>query len=1101
MEVVVSAEDHPVDGGQRVEIYGQDGHRHDIFGSHRDMIELAVFHNVLGSRDMPFEYSGQTDSRGKHTDGSQLKELILLNPNHTHYLAVDDGSNGSFGTEQAFRAELETFISYYDADARGLTLARLTDYFSHCIDESALQIGDHVVRGSNQTHVLPLNRFSRQSIDVLRTASDGTTRHQYRLNIFKEAEQEATQQIKAEQDRQDTLAGLVSSMFGDPWTDASDIVGIKVAAHNQRTLSTSPSASASATSEQGLAFHPATLEYDVKVPLDTQAVTITVLTSSATKKVYKASVPVVTLCYGGGPGTLNTLTSAGRKPIIVVRGSERSAKFIEDWLSWEQRKADAIKVAELKVTNKQEWHAKLASINTTFKELQLEEARRSLRGDACAFQRPPTTYEDVAALEVKPQWWDVSSNVDKLEKLGKHNHLRFFDIKQNMSSRTTGRTGLNPMLPTLLDGVINSTEVKITVKMSLAIRLNDEAYVEALCDAHGLKLGHDHPCVDGRPLVFAAFHDQGKVVDRLLDASFDLTQLDQLAMAEIQCALDEPRLLKGNVPPDWWSQAQYKELGLKPDDDTNIVASRWRKLSVEEKKTVYRTISWTMMPRLSGWTYNVTTIDGDGRAITATLELASKERSEGWHMNMVMMLSECSYMDGERASNGLQRRTFVVVAPVNLAGKKFTAQDVKLAAEDGTLTCVFDTGKAKVHARLKPNYRDNVTEWLPLDRESKFHFPWQVEEERTVHRSFFHWLPRHEDESEGGAATEPNRPWHDLHRLYWAVRSDRPQLAAVLMHRCKLPIVAGLFGCYLYNTQKPKRTAVADARTEVGHSPAQMRVRFEEYAVRILNEAFMGESTAAFDQYLFYGIDEEDGVTYRTFMHKRRSQIENTILRDALQLMGIPAETEVTHIDLALRANAKLFMSQRGVKQFLTRLFKGPAVSDKYCSRLAAQHLKVSPRIKGWVHSAGFALFLAIVTSFIFSLPAHDKAIESITAVEVVFWLWVLAYVLHEIDSATGDLGLTRQSVRDYLKGIGNTLDAVIVTVFLATFVARVWHAFSQKGGSSLAILAALLNSNLWLCWIRFLYKLAMFDRIGTMTVRVILCPHSDCHLSCISYI
>ena len=66
-------------------------------------------------------------------------------------------------------------------------------------------------------------------------------------------------------------------------------------------------------------------------------------------------------------------------------------------------------------------------------------------------------------------------------------------------------------------------------------------------DSHGLKVGYDHPCVDGRPLVFAALHDQGKVVDRLPDASFDLTQLDQLAMAEIQCALDEPRLLKGHA--------------------------------------------------------------------------------------------------------------------------------------------------------------------------------------------------------------------------------------------------------------------------------------------------------------------------------------------------------------------------------------------------------------------------------------------------------------------------------------------------------------------------------------------------------------------------
>ena len=48
---------------------------------------------------------------------------------------------------------------------------------------------------------------------MLRTASDGTTQRRYRLNIAKEAEQEATEQMETKQDP-DTLAGLVSNVFG-----------------------------------------------------------------------------------------------------------------------------------------------------------------------------------------------------------------------------------------------------------------------------------------------------------------------------------------------------------------------------------------------------------------------------------------------------------------------------------------------------------------------------------------------------------------------------------------------------------------------------------------------------------------------------------------------------------------------------------------------------------------------------------------------------------------------------------------------------------------------------------------------------------------------
>ena len=58
--------------------------------------------------DMPFEYDGE-----KAEPEGDTSEKATLNDNHTHYICVDNHTTGEFGTEVTFRAELETFISFY----------------------------------------------------------------------------------------------------------------------------------------------------------------------------------------------------------------------------------------------------------------------------------------------------------------------------------------------------------------------------------------------------------------------------------------------------------------------------------------------------------------------------------------------------------------------------------------------------------------------------------------------------------------------------------------------------------------------------------------------------------------------------------------------------------------------------------------------------------------------------------------------------------------------------------------------------------------------------------------------------------------------------
>jgi hypothetical protein len=94
---------------------------------------------------------------------------------------------------------------------------------------------------------------------------------------------------------------------------------------------------------------------------------------------------------------------------------------------------------------------------------------------------------------------------------------------------------------------------------------------------------------------------------------------------------------------------------------------------------------------------------------------------------------------------------------------------------------------------------DNTTEWLPLSNgttplECKFRFPsgssvarsygQYAVERKLVLQAFDTWL--REDPATGAdllVGLDVNMEMHPLHRIYWAIRSNRPKLAMVLMRR------------------------------------------------------------------------------------------------------------------------------------------------------------------------------------------------------------------------------------------------------------------------------------------------------------------------------
>eukprot|EP01047_Picozoa_sp_COSAG01_P036409 COSAG01_NODE_2844_length_6989_cov_41.950943_2_plen_1363_part_00 len=912
--------------GDRLDFTDDTGKVYTLFASHRELIEMAVFEHVQGNRDMPFEYDGIA------TVGDNG---VGLNPNHSHYICVDNGTNGCFGVEVALRGELEAFISSYDYGARGMNKRELVEYFSKVTDESSITLNGNMALTHNvPSQPIPLSEDTTE-LRVVRTACDGIERRVYTIKINK-LDDHALQnqasitiqkfyrgsttrtQKKLERGLQKaTRLQASASRFQSSESfnvDGSDLKTLRLSAGT-------------------LAFKPDKLTYTVSVPSDVQSVQLTAEISSGPKQRIQYTVPTVILCYGGGPQTLNSLLAAGQRPIIVVRGSMRAVQFIEEFYA-AQKNIDAEKKAE----RREQLIVK-----------QHKQAERSLRLDLCTGPGKGLPYTHFEEMADKPGWWDVHDLVDALDKLVKHEQLHFFDINAKTTVKTSKEIRLNPMLPPLLDSIVKSMIVKSSVKLPLAVRLNYEGDVKKLCDKHGIarfKNPLQEASRDGRFLVYAAFHDQGRTLGRLLDAGFDIAQLDHLILCEIKRAIDLPDLIKRSEPPEWWINSQF-QAGIDKQDQEyrDLIAARWAsaRFKLKTKKSeIYREIQWFMMPSVSGWTFRVV----DKASCFGVANMVFQQ------LSCTRANNQLTGLDSDQEGLPLMRRKFVVMSPPKAAGVQLTCVDKSsLRLTGNTFDCEVekisseDLGPDVIGATvsLKPIIKDNITVWLPLAKGesgqnalSRFCFAngsktgqrswWCLPkggklERQMILRAFDRWLGP-------SCGTQPDLPLHDLHRIFWAIRSNRPKVAMELIKRSTQPIIAGLFSAYLYSQQRLPKDFVPDADLKAKYQPKAMCQSAEQYACDVLENTILSGSNAAFDEIVFYGAEEERGDQYRTYIAKEKDQLENVNLRSALTLMNIPTDTGVTHLDIALQADCKQFMNMAGPRQFLVKLWCARMLSN-----------------------------------------------------------------------------------------------------------------------------------------------------------------------------
>jgi hypothetical protein len=203
-------------------------------------------------------------------------------------------------------------------------------------------------------------------------------------------------------------------------------------------------------------------------------------------------------------------------------------------------------------------------------------------------------------------------------EVSKYTQLYVFDLfkkVENTSSDENKNSVDNPMLPVVLKAIFESTTVEQRNQLPLAIRYNDRANVKKVLTASGIKM-EDDPAqeltVDGRQLIYAAFYDDSKIVREMLQAGFEVSQLDHLIALEIRQEMCSQKLLEHTRKGATWFTKPMPDWRLKrhrQGDTEDETLDAWEQLPKEEQIAItieeLRRVSWDKMSFVNGWTYRV----------------------------------------------------------------------------------------------------------------------------------------------------------------------------------------------------------------------------------------------------------------------------------------------------------------------------------------------------------------------------------------------------------------------------------------------------------------------------------------------------------------
>jgi len=1010
-------------------------------------------------------------------------EKTWIDPNHSHYIFVDDGSVGQYQAEVAFRAELEDMISYCGFDV-GEDSARygnhrmrvLVDVFREHLDASDFEdvqaqtvdfsTFERLVRKAWQSS------FCRQSADAISKPETGG-------NL---ARQES---------------------FGlDPSPTSRSAVPVRVRPRMRSTMSVS---TAHPATDARLRRRPTMSQDNVWMSPEELRMIFDLIDTDKRGYIYadkllqlldedafldhvpsRRMMPVVLFVYGGGAGTLRTIDEAvGRgHSIIVVPQSGRAAYAIHKWKEAHFLGSDQEKEQRLL---------------TLFSEEEISTFTSTVRGGK-------------------------SGLIGLLDDICAYQSLYFFEL----DSETTS----NDLLDLMVRSLVDSPAIDERVKVPLALQYDATPAIRVLLDRGGITKSDGivpDELTDCRPYLFAAYHDKAETCRHLLDYGVDKNALDRLILCELRSDEISQEMRKKFLtrkhlaePPPWWagSSDQWSALDRskrekaylpEPDDWKRHRDGPWsslpRESQIDTHLFAHCAVTWS---KLFG-PHTKASIIGQHQKSGKRPDLASDVVAAVLPLDHKALFSAQELFRGGHSLLS-EQRTKSAFARWTTTPNQMPSPDLKgcgcCGSQMDDLADEFDSNSG------------SSMDLLPI----------------SGPQSYSLWYSDYGNMYERAS----ENPLSDIHRVFWAVTTRRYKLAKLLWERSHDPVAAAFAAAWAFRNLPDAHMNEDDRESEANsydHAATAIIKRFQE-------SADAKQETAFLQQYLYFGntqnVDQHEGnpsmprqpcetqprVLNRLwsmpaesmrniFDGKRRDvladgsgdgtfsgnskgsphplygclsasqRMQNTAVQDGLMLMGFEG-LEPTRLDMAVTARCKMVLSLDSVEEFMDMLWTRPTCGR---TRILERVLLggVSPQLKCKLHIASESLFLMLFVSVFFGMiPGHagvSWAPEPTNVqVEWLFWFWVGSLVLEELRQL---YHAGRSTL--YIQSSVNKLDVVIMMFFI---LALGFHLFElhDLGGdaadwivqlhmSSHRIMHGLLCCDVILVAVRLLYMLAAVSR------------------------
>ena len=1012
-------------------------------------------------------------------DAKTQNEKTWIDPNHSHYIFVDDGSIGEYQGEVAFRAELEDMISYCGFEV-GEDSSRyehhrmrvLVDVFREHLDASHFQ-----VVGAES---VDFSTFERLVHNAWQSTTHGRS--------FCRQSSDATSTSAA----RNSLARQES--FGlNPSSGSRTAVPVRV----RPRISSTVCSSTQPQDPRRVRRLPLMSHNEWMSPEELRKVFDLIDTDGRgrilVRKVLqlldedgfldhvpsRRMMPVVLFVYGGGAGTFRTIDEAvGRgHSIIVVPQSGRAAHAIQKW-----KQATSADSGQ----NKEELLLAL------FSEDELSTFTGAVRGSKSGL---------IALLD------DICS----------YQGLYFFELGAETTS--------NDLLDLMVRSLVDSPAIDERVKVPLALQYDATDAIRKLLARGGITKSDGsvaHELADCRPYLFAAYHDKAETCRYLLDFGVEKSVLDRLILCELRS--DEISQAMRNIfltrkhlaaPPPWW-------------DGNN---DEWRTLDRDEREKAYlpephdwkqhRDGLWSCLPREN----QIDTHLFAHCAVTWSKLFGPRHKASNHKACASNPDLAC---DVVTAVLPLDHKALFSAQELFRGGHSLLSEKRTKSAFARWTTGVNQNSIATSFECCCGTHMDDLAE--DLDSNDSGSSMDLLSASGPQSYSLWH--------SDYGSMYERacENPLSDIHRVFWAVTTRRYKLARLLWERSHDPVATAFAAAWAFRNLPDAHMNEDDRESEANsydQAAAAIIKTFQELADAKQETAFL-------QQYLYFsnthdgGQDDssprtreqpsvmQPGVLQRLwslpaesmrniFEGKRQDvlatkgrndsdansphplygclsasqRLQNTAIRDGLILMGFEG-LEPTRLDMAVTARCKTVLSLDSVEEFMDMLWTRPTCGR---TRVLERILLggVAPKLKCKLHIASESLFLMLFVGVFFGLePGHagvSWAPEPMNVyVEAIFWFWVGSLGIEEVRQL---YHAGRSTL--YIQSSVNKLDVVIMVFFILALGFHLFELHDLNGDatdwtvrlhkSSHRIMHGLLCCDIIFVAVRLLYMLAAVSR------------------------